>query len=76
MNARQNNLLDDDEDENQDFDEDGNPLTIDAAQQLYHADDNPLYVTETKYSSPHQAHEELMQGKQRIKDLLKQAKFQ
>ena len=31
MNARQNNLLDDDEDDNQDFDEDGNPLTIDAA---------------------------------------------
>jgi len=45
-------MIDDDNDSNVGFDEDGNPLTIDAAQKLYHADDNPLYIVETKYGSP------------------------
>lgn len=52
MHQRQGALLDDDQESNAGFDEDGNPVTIDAAQKLYHADDNPLYITETKYLSP------------------------
>lgn len=43
---------------------------------LYHADDNALYIVETKYGSSREAKDELMQGKKRISDILKQAKFQ
>ena len=52
--------MDDDQESNAGFDEDGNPTTIAAAQQLYHADDNPLYIVETKYDSPSQANKELL----------------
>lgn len=42
---RNNNLLLDDDDESDPgFDEDGNPITVEAARQLYHADNNPLYI--------------------------------
>ena len=75
MHQRPGNLLDEDQESNAGFDEDGNPITIEAAQKLYHADDNPLYIVETKYGSPQQASNELIQGKKRIQDLLKQAKF-
>ena len=58
--------MDDDQESNAGFDEDGNPITIEAAQKLYHADDNPLYIVESKYGSPQQANHELLQGKKRI----------
>jgi hypothetical protein len=45
-------LIDDDEESNAGFDEDGNPVTVEAAQQLYHADDNPLYIVQPNYGSP------------------------
>ena len=69
---RQSKLLDDDQGQDGGgFDEDGNPITIEAAQKLYHADNNPLYIMETKYGSPEHANSELVYGKKRIQDLLK-----
>ena len=61
MRQKQNNLLiDDDEESNPDYDEDGNPLTIGAAQELYHGDKNPLYFPLPKYFSPKEANKDLI----------------
>lgn len=72
---RQSNAFDDEE-SNPEFDEDGNPLTIGAAQELYHGDSNPLYFPNANYNSQKHATEQLKKGKQRISELLKQSKFQ
>ena len=77
MFQKTNNLLiDDDEESNAGFDDDGNPVTVEAAQQLYHADNNPLYILTPNYTSPKEANDKLHQGNRRIQELLRQAKFQ
>ena len=61
MHQRNNNLLlDDDEEDDPGFDEDGNPITVEAARQLYHADNNALYIPKPKYSSPMAANNDLL----------------
>jgi hypothetical protein len=39
------------EDSMQGLDADGKPVTIDAAQKLYHRNDNPLYFPKKNYTS-------------------------
>ena len=52
--------MDDDEEDDPGFDEDGNPITVEAARQLYHADNNALYIPKPKYSSPMAANNDLL----------------
>ena len=66
------------EEKTPDLDEDGHPLTIGAAQRLFHKNDNRLFMTGTQtqtFKSQDEAQTLLMQGKQRIKKLIEQAKF-
>lgn len=53
-----------DSEENPDFDDDGRPLTISAAQKTYHKDGNPLHFhsSSRKYQSSLEAQQDLAQG--------------
>lgn len=42
-------------DEDPEFDDDGRPLTIAAAQKTYHKDNKPVYFHNTKYSNIQEA---------------------
>ena len=46
-----------------DIDEDGHPLTIGAAQRLFHKNDNRLYITSPTFKSHEEANNLLMLGK-------------
>lgn len=50
--------------ENPDFDDEGRPLTIQAAQKTYHKDGNKLHLHQsaTKYGSSLEAQQDLAQG--------------
>lgn len=49
-----------------DVDDDGNPLTIEAAQRIYHKNDNAFYIPKPRYKSVKEANNILSQGKMRI----------
>jgi|TARA_B110000285_G_scaffold204905_1_gene242238 hypothetical protein len=43
------------EDSMQGLDADGKPVTVDAAQKMYHRNDNPLYFPKKNYTSKNEA---------------------
>ena len=55
------------EDSMQGLDADGKPVTVDAAQKMYHRNDNPLYFPKKNYTSKNEAIQQLQKGKLRIK---------
>lgn len=57
------------------LDEDGNALTVDAAQKLFHKNGDTFYIPNQNFTSPSEANSRLIQGKMRIQHLMKQAKF-
>ena len=47
-------------DEDPDYDDDGRPLTIAAAQKTYHKNNKPVYFANSKYTSIQEANEQLI----------------
>ena len=45
--------------DNQGYDEDGNPVTVQAAQRLYHKNNNPVYFPNPNFKNHSQAQKEL-----------------
>ena len=52
-------ILNDDDPE---FDDDGRPLTIAAAQKTFHKNNKPVYFMNTKYQSLNEAEGQLIEG--------------
>ena len=66
-----------------DWDEDGKPLSVMAAQKFYHSQGNsPVNILDSKkakftsFKSPFEANKKLAKGKKYMQEVLKQAKFQ
>ena len=57
------------------FDEDGNPVTIEAAQKFYHKGRVGPYMLEKIYKHPKDAKLQLNEGKLKVQGLLQQAKM-
>ena len=50
------------DDQDPEFDDDGRPLTIAAAQKAFHKDNKPIYFHNTKYQSLNEAEGQLIEG--------------
>jgi len=51
------------EEKTPDVDEDGHPLTISAAQRMFHKNNEPLYIAHPTFKNYDEANTLLMQGK-------------
>lgn len=56
------------------FDDDGNPLTNEAAIKTYHKNNNSIYCANAAFKSKNEAVKELEENKKRIQVLLQQAR--
>ena len=76
MNRRGNKRAQELEDEEPDVDDDGRPLTIGAAQRLFHKNGDKIYLPNATYRSRDEANSVIINGQMRIKKLIENAKIQ
>ena len=57
------------------LDEDGNPVTVQAAQKLFHSNNNGVFCRQPVYQNKKQASVDLLKGNMRIQQLIKKNKF-
>lgn len=57
------------------LDEDGNPITVEAAVKMYHANKNPVFIKQPAFKNRDQVVTELMSGNRKVQKFMKESKF-